>query len=153
MTAVLNTLEKSMKQEVSYGAIDDTNNPETTKIPNQITRPTYVILLFVISSFFVAGADAGAGVTWLYLRYNTASIVALSEHNSISLGCGPNELLCGYKCCTNHPYCSGFDEPDKCMSVLPMKLHAGLLSISHVIVMEGKSKLMRVFLPKVECYP
>ena len=116
MTTILNTLKETMKQEVSYGAIDDTNNPETTKIPNQITHPTYVILLFVISFFFVAGADDGAGVTCLYLRYNTASIVASSERDSISLGCGPNKFLCGYKCCTNHSYCPGFDEPDKCMS-------------------------------------
>ena len=71
------------KQEIGYGAIDDTN-PETQKTPHQITRrKTYGILLFVISFFLVAvaGASAGAGATHSSLRYDTdtASIVVSSE--------------------------------------------------------------------------
>ncbi|OEU19766.1 hypothetical protein FRACYDRAFT_260094 [Fragilariopsis cylindrus CCMP1102] len=79
MTAVRNTLEDTMmKQEVGYGAIDDTNNPETTKTP---TRTTYGILLLVISVFLVVGAGA-AGVTRSSLRHDTASIVVSSERDS-----------------------------------------------------------------------
>ena len=79
MTAVRNnTLEETMtKQEVGYGAIEDTN-PETQKTPHQITRrTTYGILLFVISFFLVAGA--GAGATHSSLRSDTALIVVSSE--------------------------------------------------------------------------
>ena len=81
MTAVRNnTLEETMtKQEVGYGAIDDTN-PEPQKTPHKITRrTTYGILLFVISFFLVAGAGAGAGATRSSLRSDTASIVVSSE--------------------------------------------------------------------------
>ena len=79
MTAVCNTLEDTMmKQEIGYGAIDDTTNPETTKTP---TRTTYGILLFVISVFLVVGAGA-AGVTRSSLRHDTASIVVSSERDS-----------------------------------------------------------------------
>ena len=79
MTAVCNTLEDTMiKQEVGYGAINDTTNPETTKTP---TRTTYGILLFVISVFLVVGAGA-AGVTRSSLRHDTASIVVSSERDS-----------------------------------------------------------------------
>jgi len=67
-----------MKQEIGYGAIDDTTNPETTKTP---TRTTYGILLFVISVFLVVGAGA-AGVTRSSLRHDTASIVVSSERDS-----------------------------------------------------------------------
>jgi len=66
-----------MKQEIGYGAIDDTTNPETTKTP---TRTTYGILLFVISVFLVVGAGA-AGVTRSSLRHDTASIVVSSERD------------------------------------------------------------------------
>ena len=79
MTAVRNTLEDTMmKQEIGYGAIDDTTNPETTKTP---TRTTYGILLLVISVFLVVGVGA-AGVTRSHLRYGTASIVVSSGRDS-----------------------------------------------------------------------
>ena len=83
MTAVRNTLKETMtKQEVGYGAIEDTN-PETQKTPHQITRrKTYGLLLFVISFVLVAGAGAGAGAsaTRSFLRDDTtASIVVSSE--------------------------------------------------------------------------
>ena len=103
MTAIRNTLEDTkMKQEVGYGAIDDTTNPETSKSP---TRTTYGILLFVISVVLVVAGAAGA--TRPYLPYDTtASIVMSSERDDTasSLGvrccnCRLLERCFGDPCC------------------------------------------------------
>ena len=105
MTAVRNTLEDTkMKQDVGYGAIDDTTNPETetSKTP---TRTTYGILLFVMSVVLVVAGAAGA--TRPYLPYDTtASIVMSSERDDTasSLGvrccnCRLLERCFGDPCC------------------------------------------------------
>ena len=103
MTAVRSTLEDTkMKQDVGYGAIDDTTNPETSKSP---TRTTYGILLFVMSVVLVVAGAAGA--TRSSLRYDTtASIVMSSERDDTasSLGvrccnCRLLERCFGDPCC------------------------------------------------------
>ena len=99
MTAVRNTLEETMtkqEEEAGYGAIVETNNPETKKTPNPITtRTTYGMLLVMISVFLVAGA--GAGATRSYLRDATASIVVSSERDFLSCPeCEPDEQCCAH---------------------------------------------------------
>ena len=75
MTAVRNTLDETMtKQEVGYGAIEDTNTPETKTTLDQLTttRTTYGMLLLVMSVFLVIGA--GAGATRSSLRSDTTAV-------------------------------------------------------------------------------
>ena len=103
MTAVRNTLEETMmKQDVSYGAIDDTTNPVTTQ--KSPTRTIYGILLFVMSVVLVVAAGA-AGASRSYLRYDTtASLVVSSERDdtaSSNVACDVKGGQCaaGQKCC------------------------------------------------------
>ena len=96
MTAVRNTLEETMtkqEEEVGYGAIEESNNPETKK--NHYATHSYGMLLVMISFFLVAGA--GAGATRSYLRDATASIVVSSERDSLSCPeCEPDEQCCDH---------------------------------------------------------
>ena len=100
MTAIRNTLEDTqMKQDIGYGAIDDTTNPETetSKTP---TRTTYGILLFVMSVVLVVAGAGAAGATHPYLRYDTtASIVVSSERDDTASSKDP----CAH--CTAHQEC------------------------------------------------
>ena len=85
MTAVRNTLEETMtkqeEEEVGYGAIEDTNTPETKTTLDQLTttRTTYGMLLLVMSVFLVIGASAGATRSFLRSDTATASIVVKPE--------------------------------------------------------------------------
>ena len=85
MTAVRNTLEVTkMKQDIGYGAIDDTTNPETSKSP---TRTTYGILLFVMSVVLVVAGAGAAGATRSYLRYDTTASIVASNRDACDNKC------------------------------------------------------------------
>ena len=73
-------MTKQEEKDVGYGAIEDTNTPETktTLDPLTTTRTTYGMLLLVMSVFLVIGA--GAGATRSSLRSDTTvSIVVKPE--------------------------------------------------------------------------
>jgi len=99
MTSVRNTLKDTMtKQEVGYGAINDTY-PQTQKNHHQITRrTTFVILLFVTSVFLVAAVD-----------------VATKTPNSTKISSSVNYLIGGsYTCEKNGCGLSNFIPTEDC---------------------------------------
>ena len=80
------TADTKMKQDIGYGAIDDTTNPETetSKTP---TRTTYGILLFVMSVVLVVAGAGAAGATRSYLRYDTTASIVASNRDACDNKC------------------------------------------------------------------